>query len=308
MAKKTLRIATRKSQLALWQANDVKEKLQQVHSDLIVEIVPLITSGDRLLTAKLADFGGKGLFVKELEQALLSNQADIAVHSMKDVPPFFSDGLILPVICEREDPRDVFVSKHYDSLELLPKGARIGTSSLRRQCQLKRYRNDLELINLRGNVDTRLRKLDENEFDAIILAAAGIKRLGLLSRVKEFLSEEYFIPAVGQGALGIECRDQDQFAMELIEPLNHMETSVCVTAERAMTRYLNGGCHAPIASYAVFENAHLFLRGMVASATSFEYLEDSASGFDPQLVGAELAKKLITKGAKQVLGHDIAGF
>ena len=194
MTKKTLRIATRKSQLALWQANYVKEKLQQLHSGLMVELVPLITSGDQLLTAKLADFGGKGLFVKELEQALLSNQADIAVHSMKDVPPYFPDGLKLPVICEREDPRDVFVSKHYDSLKLLPKGARVGTSSLRRQCQLKRYRNDLELINLRGNVDTRLRKLDENEFDAIILAAAGIKRLGFLIGLKNFYPKNILFP------------------------------------------------------------------------------------------------------------------
>ena len=301
MKQKIIRIATRKSQLALWQANHIKQKLEQLHPGLRVEIIPLITAGDRLLTAKLADFGGKGLFVKELEQALLSNEADIAVHSMKDVPAHFPDGLKLAAICEREDARDALITKNYLSLSSLPKNARVGTSSLRRQCQLKRYRDDLQLIDLRGNVDTRLRKLNEGEFDAIVLAAAGLKRLGLENQIKEFLSEKYFIPAVGQGALGIECRDQDEFIMSLIQPLNHPETAACVTAERAMTNYLNGGCHAPIAAHAVFENASIVLTGMVANITSGEYIEDNAHGLDPKLVGTELAEKLVAKGALRLL-------
>lgn len=301
MKQKTIRIATRKSQLALWQANHIKQKLEQAHPELRVEIVPLITAGDRLLTAKLADFGGKGLFVKELEQALLSNEADIAVHSMKDVPTHFPDGLKLATICEREDPRDVLAAKNYPSLSSLPKNARVGTSSLRRQCQLRRYRHDIQLIELRGNVDTRLRKLDEGEFDAVILAAAGLKRLGFEDQIKEFLPEKSFIPAVGQGALGIECRDQDEFIMTLIEPLNHPQTAACVTAERAMTNYLNGGCHAPIAAHAAFENARIVLTGMVASITSGEYIEDSVCGLDPTLIGTELAEKLVAKGALELL-------
>lgn len=301
MKQKIIRIATRKSQLALWQANHIKQKLEQLHPRLRVEIIPLITAGDRLLTAKLADFGGKGLFVKELEQALLSNEADIAVHSMKDVPAHFPDGLKLAAICEREDARDALITKNYPSLSSLPKNARVGTSSLRRQCQLKRYRNDLQLIDLRGNVDTRLRKLNEGEFDAIVLAAAGLKRLDLEDQIKEFLPEKYFIPAVGQGALGIECRDQDELSMSLVQPLNHPQTAACVTAERAMTNYLNGGCHAPIAAHAVFENASIVLTGMVANITSGEYIEDNVHGLDPKLVGTELAEKLVAKGALGLL-------
>ncbi len=304
MVQETLRIATRKSQLALWQAHYIRQKLEQLYSGIIIEIVPLITEGDRLLSARLADFGGKGLFVKELEQALLSNQADIAVHSMKDLPVSFPDRLVLGAICQREDPRDVFIANHHSSLKLLPKGARVGTSSLRRQCQLRRCRDDIELINLRGNVDTRLRKLDEEEFDAIILAAAGIKRLGFADRISEFLPEESFIPAVGQGALGIECRDQDDRVAKLIWPLNHLETALCVTAERRMNECLGGGCHAPIAAHATFENDNLVLRGMVANPFTYEYLEDEISGSDPQEVGLELAERLLAKGAKKLLAGD----
>lgn len=295
-----LRIATRKSQLAIWQANYIKQKLEQLYADIKVEIMPLVTEGDRLLSAKLADFGGKGLFVKELEQALLENQADIAVHSMKDLPIYFPDGLKLGAICAREDPRDVFIANHYLSLDSLPQGARVGTSSLRRQCQLKRYRNDIEFIHLRGNVDTRLYKLDENEMDAIILAAAGMVRLGFDARIREFLSEEFFIPAVGQGALGIECRAKDNTVAELIWPLNHAETAACVAAERSMNERLGGGCHAPIAGHAKLVNHHLTLRGMVANPLTNEYLEDEVSGADPQRVGFELAEKLIAKGAERL--------
>jgi hydroxymethylbilane synthase len=298
---KAFRIATRKSQLAIWQAGHIKRQLEELHPHLVFELVPLSTEGDRLLSVTLADFGGKGLFIKELEQALLSNQADIAVHSMKDVPMNISEGLKIGAICEREDPRDVFIANNYASLELLPKAATVGTSSLRRQCQLGRLYKHLELKNLRGNVDTRLQKLDKNEFDAIILAAAGIKRLGLHGRIRSFLPIETFIPAVGQGALGIECREQDDFIANLIRPLHHSQTAVCVTAERAMNERLGVGCHAPIAAYARFENADLVLRGMVGNPMSYEYLEEKASGTDGREVGFALGEKLVSQGALELL-------
>lgn len=301
MPSNTIRIATRKSQLATWQANHIKQKLEKLHPHLRFELVLLSTAGDRLLTAKLADFGGKGLFIKELEHALLANEADIAVHSMKDVPLTLAEGLEIGAICEREDPRDVLITAHYSSLETLPVNATIGTSSLRRQCQLGRFNPQFKFNNLRGNVDTRLSKLDQNEFDAIILAAAGIKRLGLEKRICQFLPIETFIPAIGQGALGIEYRKQDAFIQDLINPLDHTPTHTCITAERAVNAHLEGGCHAPIAAHAQFENAHLILRGMVGNPHTYEYVEAKISGNNPQETGAALAENLFAQGAAELL-------
>lgn len=305
MPKKSLRIATRRSLLALWQANFVKQRLEEIHGDIQVEIVPLVTQGDRLLSAKLAAFGGKGLFVKELEEALIAQEADIAVHSMKDLPADLPKNLQIGAICERQDPRDVLVSNRYSSLELLADDAKIGTSSLRRICQMQRFKAPLVFVDLRGNVDTRLRKLDEGEFDAIILAAAGLKRLGLAQRIQVFLDPSFFIPAVGQGALGIECRAEDSLILDCIAPLDHAPTRACVTAERAVNARLGGGCHAPIAAHAVFENFNLVLKGMVANFSTREYIEAQVSGKDPEQIGFELAEKLLIQGADKLLKENL---
>ncbi|MBT3197436.1 MAG: hydroxymethylbilane synthase, partial [Gammaproteobacteria bacterium] len=237
-----LRIATRKSPLALWQAEYVKERLQTIHSGLEVELVTMSTRGDKILDTPLAKIGGKGLFVKELETRMLEGDCDIAVHSMKDVPMAFPEGLFLPVICEREVPLDAFVSNQYERFEDLPEGARVGTSSLRRKCQLLDLRPDLEILDLRGNVNTRLRKLDEGNFDAIILASAGLIRLEMASRIRSQIEPEVILPAVGQGAVGIECRNDDPTVLELIQPLNHLESATRVMAERALNLRLEGGC------------------------------------------------------------------
>lgn len=234
MTTQSLRIATRQSPLALWQAEFVRQELEQRHPGLHVELVPMVTKGDIILDTPLAKVGGKGLFVKELELALLENRADIAVHSMKDVPVDFPDGLGLVTICEREDPRDAFVSNHYDSVDTLPPGSIVGTSSLRRQCQLRERRPDLEIRDLRGNVGTRLGKLDNGDYDAIILAVAGLKRLKLDERIRCALPPEESLPAVGQGAVGIECRLDDERTRSLLSVLNHAQTDICVRAERAM--------------------------------------------------------------------------
>lgn len=301
MNRKTFRIATRKSLLALCQANYIKQKLEALHPDMVFEFVPLVTEGDQQLSVKLADVGGKGLFVKELEEALLADQADMAVHSMKDVPMHLPKGLEIPVICEREDPRDAFISNHYVSLDLLPEGGTVGTSSLRRQCQIKQFYRQVKMENLRGNVDSRLRKLDENQVDGIILAVAGLNRLGLQERISSFLPIEYFIPAVGQGALGIECREGDDLVMDLIRPLHHQPTADCVTAERTMNERLDGGCHAPIAAYARFEEGDLVVRGMVADPATGAYIEAKVKGSDPVKLGMELAERLLGEGAGDVL-------
>jgi len=245
-------IATRGSKLALWQAEFVQAELKKRNPDLKIELNKIKTTGDKILDVPLAKVGGKGLFVKEIEEALLSRKADLAVHSMKDVPTDFPQGLHLAVICEREDPRDAFIS-HVPHFMELPKGARVGTSSLRRSCQLLNIRPDLLIHSLRGNVETRLRKLDEGQFDAVILATAGVKRLGLHHRITEILPFETSLPAIGQGAVGIECRIEDQFIHTLISPLDHRETSVCVNAERAFLKRLEGGCQVPIAAYARIE-------------------------------------------------------
>ena len=251
----TVRIATRKSALALWQAEYVKAQLEHFHQNINVELVPMTTKGDIILDTPLAKVGGKGLFVKELEVAMLEDRADIAVHSMKDVPVEFPQGLHLAAILNREDPTDAFVSNNYGSLEDLPANAKIGTSSLRRQCQIKEKFPDAEILSLRGNVNTRLAKLDAGEYDAIILASAGLKRLGMTERITKCLDTSISLPAIGQGAIGIECREDDNEINMFIKALHDHQTAIRVTAERAMNARLNGGCQVPIAGFAELESA-----------------------------------------------------
>jgi len=303
MSKKIIRIATRHSPLAMWQANFVKAELLKHHKDLIVEILPMKTKGDIILDTPLAKVGGKGLFVKELEVAMLENKADIAVHSMKDVPVDFPEGLGLSVICEREDPRDAFVSNHFKTLMELPIGAIVGTCSLRRQCQIKALRPDLMIKDLRGNVNTRLRKLDDGEYDAIILAAAGLMRLDMHSRIASFIEPEISLPAVGQGAVGIECRLDDLETVALLAPLNHAQTRIRVTAERAMNLALEGGCQVPIGSFALLEGDQLFLRGLVGSVDGKEIIRKEITGHIDQAhqLGETLAQQLLDAGAKRIL-------
>lgn len=303
MSKKIIRIATRHSPLAMWQANFVKAELLKHHQDLIVELLPMKTQGDIILDVPLAKVGGKGLFVKELEVAILDGRADIAVHSIKDVPVDFPNGLGLSVICEREDPRDAFVSNHYKQLSELPIGAVVGTSSLRRQCQISSLRPDLLIKDLRGNVNTRLRKLDDGEYDAIILAAAGLLRLEMVDRIANYIEPEISLPAVGQGAVGIECRLNDVETIALLAPLNHLETQYRVTAERAMNLALEGGCQVPIGSYALIDDDQLFLRGLVGSVDGKEIIRKEISGHVDQAheLGEMLAQQLLDAGAKEIL-------
>ncbi len=299
----SLRIATRESPLALWQANFVKDALNQHHPALYVELVPMTTRGDQILDSPLAKVGGKGLFVKELEKAMLDGRADIAVHSMKDVPMEFPEGLGLAVICEREDPADAFVSNDYRSLKELPQGARVGTSSFRRQCQLKEQRPDLEILDLRGNVGTRLGKLDSGGYDGIILAAAGLIRLGLDERIRERLSYELSLPAGGQGAVGIECRDDDLETLNLLYCLHHSQTAARVTAERAVNARLEGGCQVPIASFAELEGDSLNLRALVGAidGSVIYRSERNGSQHDAESLGIEVAEDLLKQGAKAIL-------
>jgi len=298
-----LRIATRKSQLALWQAEYVKSQLLAAHPDLQVELVKMSTQGDKILDTPLAKVGGKGLFVKELETGLLQGDADIAVHSMKDVPVELPEGLHLPVICTREDPRDAFVSNAYENLDSLPQGARLGTSSLRRQSQIAAQRPDLKIISLRGNVNTRLQKLDDNQYDAIILAAAGLKRLGMEDRIKECLDPSVSLPAIGQGAVGIECRNDDARVNNLIAPLNDPKTQLRVRAERAMNQRLNGGCQVPIAGYAEFDHGLILLRGLVGSVDGKTLLKSEIAGPVENVdeMGIVLAEDLLSQGADKIL-------
>jgi hydroxymethylbilane synthase len=303
MTQKTVRIATRKSALALWQAEYVKAKLEHFHPDINVELVPMTTKGDIILDTPLAKVGGKGLFVKELEVAMLENRADIAVHSMKDVPVEFPEGLGLEIICPREDPRDAFVSNTINSLADLPHGAVVGTSSLRRQCQIKAMRPDLTIRDLRGNVNTRLKKLDNGEYDAIILAAAGLIRLEMPERIREYIAPEVMLPANGQGAVGIECRNDDAVIKTLLAPLGCEETRIRVVAERAMNRALEGGCQVPIGSYAVLEDQQLYLRGLVGAIDGSEILTSEVHGNinDAEQLGNQLAEALLAKGADKIL-------
>ncbi|GEA51207.1 porphobilinogen deaminase [Vibrio inusitatus NBRC 102082] len=306
MSKQTLRIATRKSPLALWQAHYVKSRLEEIHPDLDVELITMVTKGDIILDTPLAKVGGKGLFVKELEVAMLEKRADIAVHSMKDVPVDFPKGLGLAVICEREDPRDAFVSNTYQSVDELPQGAIVGTCSLRRQCQISAARPDLVIKELRGNVGTRLGKLDDGQYDAIILAAAGLKRLEMEERIQSYIEPESSLPAVGQGAVGIECRLDDERVLELIKPLNHTDTSDRVSAERAMNLALEGGCQVPIGSYCVITpDDQLYLRGLVGKPDGTEIIRAEIRGERSQAIaiGEELAQELLASGAKEILSE-----
>ena len=303
-----IRIATRKSALALWQAEYVKARLEAAHPGVTVTLVPMVSRGDKLLDAPLAKIGGKGLFVKELETALMEGEADIAVHSMKDVPMEFPEGLGLYCICEREDPRDAFVSNRYDSVDALPAGAVVGTSSLRRQAQLLARRPDLKIQFLRGNVNTRLAKLDAGEYDAIILAAAGLIRLGFGERIRASIGVEESLPAGGQGAVGIECRTADTELHQLLQCLNDPQTALLVSAERALNRHLNGGCQVPIACYAVLEDEQIWLRGLVGQPDGTVLLraEGRAPLAEAEVLGVRIAEALLQQGAGKIL-QDIYG-
>ena len=303
MTQRPIRIATRKSELALWQAHYVRNLLLQQNPELTVELVPMSTQGDKILDTPLAKIGGKGLFIKELEVAMLEGRADIAVHSMKDVPVSFPEEFTLATICEREDPRDAFVSNKYSSLADLPQGAKVGTSSLRRQCQLRANRPDLTIVDLRGNVNTRLAKLDDGQYDAIILAAAGLIRLEMENRITEYISPTDSLPAVGQGAVGIECRKDDQELIDLLQALGHQETAIRVRAERAMNNKLQGGCQVPIAGYAELVGGEIQMKGLVGSVDGKSILTSSKSGesSNPESIGIAIAEDLLSQGADDIL-------
>ncbi|MDH2925688.1 hydroxymethylbilane synthase [Lonepinella koalarum] len=301
----SLKIATRQSPLALWQANYVKHRLQALYPELTIELVKMMTKGDVILDTPLAKIGGKGLFVKELEHALLNGEADIAVHSMKDVPMQFPTGLGLSVICQREDPRDAFVSNHYKNLAELPQGAIVGTSSLRRQCQLKHLHPDLQIQSLRGNVGTRLSKLDNGDYAAIILASAGLIRLGLEQRIASFIDVSDCLPAAGQGAVGIECRVDDQRVQQLLAPLADADTTACVLAERAMNSHLQGGCQVPIAGFAVIQQNELYLRTLVGSLDGSQIIraEGKSAVQNAEVLGRQIAEQLLAQGADKILAE-----
>ena len=325
MKNRKIIIGTRASKLALWQAEWVKSELERLYPGIKVELNKIKTTGDKILDVPLAKVGGKGLFVKEIEEAMLRGEADIAVHSMKDVPTEFPEGLHLAVICKREDPRDAFITgrgeaasraayatvgAHLDeptSFNNLKQGAVIGTSSLRRSCQLLHIRPDLRIEQLRGNLDTRIRKLDEGQFDAIILAAAGVKRLGWSERITEILSTETSLPAIGQGAIGIECRTAGDIN-DLIAPLNDPETSTCVRAERAFLKKLEGGCQVPIAAYARLEDKILVMEGLVGSVAGDIIIKEKIEGApsDAEALGLALAERLLSRGAKKILDEVYA--
>ncbi len=281
----------------------VADRLREAHPGLTVTLVPMSTKGDKLLDVPLATVGGKGLFLKELEHALLDNRADIAVHSVKDVTVSLPEGLCMPVIAKREDPRDALVSNQYHSLDALPDGARIGTSSLRRRCQLNALKPGLEIVNLRGGVHTRLKKLDAGEFDALVLACAGLMRLGLDQRIAQRLEPDGFVPAIGQGAIGIELRQGDAAVEALVAPLNHHESSICVLAERAMNEALGGGCQVPIAGHARLEDHTLSLVGVVSSLDGKELIRvsDSAADTEAEALGRRVADALNSRGAGRIL-------
>ena len=301
-------IATRESPLALWQANHVKAALEQAHPELRVTLLGMTSRGDQLLDSPLSKLGGKGLFVKELETALLEGRADIAVHSMKDVPMHFPDGLSLGPICARETPNDAFVSHRFSSIDELPAGAIVGTSSLRRESQLRAYRPDLQVKFLRGNVNTRLAKLDDGQYDAIILAAAGLIRLGFEDRIRALLSYEQSLPAGGQGAVGIELRSADAATRRWLDVLHDPKTAAEVTAERALNRTLNGGCKVPIAAFCLATHDILWLRGLVASVDGRTLLQAEARGpwADAELLGETVAHKLLSQGAQAILDEVYA--
>ncbi|OTQ50530.1 hydroxymethylbilane synthase [Gilliamella apis] len=302
-----IRIATRKSPLALWQANFVKQQLMTIHQNLTVELIPMVTKGDVLLDSPLSKIGGKGLFVKQLEQAILDNEADIAVHSIKDIPAQFPTGLTLATICQRDDVRDAFISNQYQCLDDLPDGAIIGTSSLRRQCQLRAKYPHLIIKDLRGNVGTRLAKLDNQEYDGIILAAVGLKRLGLQERIKQYIDTDLILPAVGQGAVGIETRINDETILQLLAPLDDKNSRICIQAERAMNQALQGGCQVPIACQSLLTNNLLTLNGLVGSLDGSTIIKVSVTGAatEAESLGEKLAAKLLAKGADKILAELI---
>jgi hydroxymethylbilane synthase len=324
LRKNKIVIGTRGSKLALYQAEFIRSELKRLYPDLEIELSKIKTTGDKILDVPLANVGGKGLFVKEIEDALLKNEVDIAVHSMKDVPTEFPGGLHLAVICKREDPRDAFVSKIRNSkfeirnFKALPNGAKVGTSSLRRSCQLLHIRPDLKILQLRGNLDTRIRKLDEGQFNAIILAAAGVKRLGLENRMTEILSVDISLPAIGQGAIGVECRVNDEVINKLIAPLNHPETSLCVSAERAFLKRLEGGCQVPIAAHARIEKRgknskfeirnsklKLIMDGLVGSISGDRVIKGRIEGNpeNAESLGITLAEDILSRGALEILNE-----
>ncbi len=303
MTEALLRIATRKSPLAMWQARYVADRLQVEHPGLKVEILGMATRGDNILDSPLAQIGGKGLFVKELEQGIRRGEADIAVHSVKDVPMCLPPGLHLPVIMQREDPCDAFVSPAFEHPDQLPDGARVGTSSLRRQCQLRSRYPVIQVRMLRGNVNTRLSKLDSGDFDAIILAAAGLKRLGFEERIGHRLEPEISLPAIGQGAMGIECRTGDLRVEELISVLDHEPSHLTVSAERAMNRRLDGSCQTPIAGYAEIEGGRIWLRGLVGHPDGGTIIraEGRSPVADGEALGVAVAEELLRRGAEAIL-------
>lgn len=300
-----LRIGTRRSQLALWQARYVRDALLARHAGIEVELVEITTEGDKTLDVPLAAVGGKGLFLKELEQALLDGSVDLAVHSMKDVTVTLPAGLHIPVICPREDPRDAFVSNRFGSLDEMVDGARLGTCSLRRQCQLRAAFPRLELVNLRGNVNTRLAKLDQGEYDGIILAAAGLKRLRFEQRIRQLIDTDISLPAVGQGVVGIECRIDDVATHALIEPLDDAATHCRVAAERAANERLGGGCHVPVAAYAELEGEGLRMRALVGAVDGSRILHADAEGpaAEPVVLGIAVADDLLKQGAAEILAQ-----
>ncbi len=303
-----LHIATRKSPLALWQANYVRDALLARNPGLDIELLTMTTQGDKILDTPLAKVGGKGLFVKELETGMLEGRADLAVHSMKDVPVEFPDGLGLAAILPREDPRDALISNNYSCIDELPKGARVGTSSLRRQCQLNARRPDLKILDLRGNVNTRLKKLDDGDYDAILLAAAGVKRMGWEERITELLAPEQFLPAIGQGAIGIEIRADDDRVRTLVGELNDRQTAVRVTAERALNEALQGGCQVPIAGYSEISHGVILLRALVGRPDGSELVQGVISGKpeDAAELGRVLAEDMLSRGAREILA-DVYG-
>lgn len=303
MTKASLTIATRESPLAMWQANWVKKELERYQPNLTIHLLGLTTTADKFLEAPLTHIGGKGLFVKELEEALLDGRADLAVHSMKDVPMELPEGLILPVMCQRDDPRDAFVSNHFATITDLPLGATLGSSSLRRRSCIAAKRPDLDLRYLRGNVNTRLKRLDQGEFAGIILAAAGLKRLNFTQRIRSYLDTQTSLPAAGQGVLGIECRANDNLTQQLIAPLHHKESYLCVSAERAMCRELEAGCQVPVAAFAELVDNRLFLRGRVSNldGTILLHAEHTDNIENADALGKSVANDLIAQGALALL-------
>lgn len=308
---KLIKIGTRKSMLALAQSNWIKGLIEERYPDVTVELVKIVTKGDKILDVPLAKVGGKGLFVKEIEEALLSREVDIAVHSMKDVPSELPPELHLGIITKRENPVDAFISNKYGSVEELPQGAKVGTSSLRRKAQLFKLRPDLIIEDLRGNLDTRLRKLDEGQYDAIILAVAGLNRLNLSDKITSYFNAEQMLPAVAQGAVGIELRKEDKELLEALMFMNHEETAIAVHAERGFLERLEGGCQVPIAGFATVQDGQVALTGLIASVDGKEILKKSATGSPEgaEAMGRALAEELLGMGGKEILeevyGRDL---